>query len=386
MTIITEKEKSFNTEELQLRKVAEHNDLISSVAKMDKTPLKIFELAVSCIDTDNPPEDNTVYLSKRELFSFFDVSDSNKHSRFKEAIERMQKQAFFQIKEEKKKGFKFKSIVPIPYIEWNDYNDNVRIEFSQHIMPYLIDLKTNFTQYAISDIMGLNQLYSIILYKWLCMSYNQFEHYQHKPNRTQKQLEEYKNPKISVKDLRALTDTDDIYTRMFHFTEWVLDNPIKEINENTHFNVTYDKIKKGRSIDSIQFHIVKKANWKDENYKRNDVQAQLTEEQKQAQNQVNYAVAVANPFTMKLINASLLYAPDIANQDTILELSESVYPIYNKLVKELGEEALDTHMDYVRRNMVDYSNGKKNIIKYLRISAEQYLSSRLSIKQMKKGG
>ncbi|WP_282800732.1 RepB family plasmid replication initiator protein [Lactococcus lactis] len=386
MTIITEKEKSFNTEELQLRKVAEHNDLISSVAKMDKTPLKIFELAVSCIDTDNPPEDNTVYLSKRELFSFFDVSDSNKHSRFKEAIERMQKQAFFQIKEEKKKGFKFKSIVPIPYIEWNDYNDNVRIEFSQHIMPYLIDLKTNFTQYAISDIMGLNQLYSIILYKWLCMSYNQFEHYQHKPNRTQKQLEEYKNPKISVKDLRALTDTEDIYTRMFHFTEWVLDNPIKEINENTHFNVTYDKIKKGRSIDSIQFHIVKKANWKDENYKRNDVQAQLTEEQKQAQNKVNYAVAVANPFTMKLINASLLYAPDIANQDTILELSESVYPIYDKLVKELGEEALDTHMDYVRRNMVDYSNGKKNIIKYLRISAEQYLSSRLSIKQMKKGG
>ncbi|WP_282800935.1 RepB family plasmid replication initiator protein [Lactococcus lactis] len=386
MTIITEKEKSFNTEELQLRKVAEHNDLISSVAKMDKTPLKIFELAVSCIDTDNPPEDNTVYLSKRELFSFFDVSDSNKHSRFKEAIERMQKQAFFQIKEEKKKGFKFKSIVPIPYIEWNDYNDNVRIEFSQHIMPYLIDLKTNFTQYAISDIMGLNQLYSIILYKWLCMSYNQFEHYQHKPNRTQKQLEEYKNPKISVKDLRALTDTEDIYTRMFHFTEWVLDNPIKEINENTHFNVTYDKIKKGRSIDSIQFHIGKKANWKDENYKRNDVQAQLTEEQKQAQNQVNYAVAVANPFTMKLINASLLYAPDIANQDTILELSESVYPIYDKLVKELGEEALDTHMDYVRRNMVDYSNGKKNIIKYLRISAEQYLSSRLSIKQMKKGG
>ncbi|PFG79171.1 RepB protein [Lactococcus lactis] len=386
MTIITEKEKSFNTEELQLRKVAEHNDLISSVAKMDKTPLKIFELAVSCIDTDNPPEDNTVYLSKRELFSFFDVSDSNKHSRFKEAIERMQKQAFFQIKEEKKKGFKFKSIVPIPYIEWNDYNDNVRIEFSQHIMPYLIDLKTNFTQYAISDIMGLNQLYSIILYKWLCMSYNQFEHYQHKPNRTQKQLEEYKNPKISVKDLRALTDTEDIYTRMFHFTEWVLDNPIKEINENTHFNVTYDKIKKGRSIDSIQFHIVKKANWKDENYKRNDVQAQLTEEQKQVQNQVNYAVAVASPYTVKLLNVPLIYAIEITNQETMIGLNEHVYPIYDNLVKELGSDALDAHLSYVKNKMVDYSTEKKNIVKYLSVAATQYLSSRLSVKQMKKGG
>ncbi|MFP9055197.1 RepB protein, partial [Enterococcus faecalis] len=31
-------------DELTKRKVVEHNDLITSVAKMDKTPLKIFEL------------------------------------------------------------------------------------------------------------------------------------------------------------------------------------------------------------------------------------------------------------------------------------------------------------------------------------------------------
>ncbi|EKG5246568.1 RepB protein, partial [Listeria innocua] len=36
--------------ELSKRKVVEHNSLITSIAKMDKTPLKMFELAVSCID------------------------------------------------------------------------------------------------------------------------------------------------------------------------------------------------------------------------------------------------------------------------------------------------------------------------------------------------
>ncbi|PFS21058.1 RepB protein, partial [Bacillus cereus] len=59
MYIIAEKKKSkkqvIPLNEIEKRKVVEHNDLISSVAKMDKTPLKIFELAVSCIDTDNPP-------------------------------------------------------------------------------------------------------------------------------------------------------------------------------------------------------------------------------------------------------------------------------------------------------------------------------------------
>ena len=79
-------ERNKQIQEISSRKVAEHNDLISSVAKMDKTPLKMFELAVSCIDTDAPPKDNIVFLSKKELFTFFDVSDNDKHRRFMEAV------------------------------------------------------------------------------------------------------------------------------------------------------------------------------------------------------------------------------------------------------------------------------------------------------------
>ncbi|MCS8586137.1 replication initiation protein, partial [Leuconostoc mesenteroides] len=147
MSIIPEsKTRQVHTlNELSKRKVVEHNSLITSIAKMDKTPLKMFELAVSLIDTDNPPQDQTVYLSKQEMFAFFKVNDNDKNSRFKQAIEKMQKQAFFQIKKEHDKGFKFVSIVPIPYVEWTDYNDEVKIEFHREIMPYLINLKTNFT-------------------------------------------------------------------------------------------------------------------------------------------------------------------------------------------------------------------------------------------------
>ena len=138
--------------ELSKRKVVEHNSLITSIAKMDKTPLKMFELAVSCINTEEPPKDNAVYLSKEELFSFFKVSDNDKHSRFKQAVAKMQEQAFFEIKEEKNKGFKFRRILPIPTVEWTDYDDKVMIRFNQDIMPYLIELKQNFTKYALSEI------------------------------------------------------------------------------------------------------------------------------------------------------------------------------------------------------------------------------------------
>ncbi|EQC89227.1 replication initiation protein, partial [Lactococcus lactis] len=163
--------------DLEKRKVVEHNALIQSVAKMQKTALKMFELAVSCIDTEEPPKNNTVYLSKSELFKFFEVSSSSKHSQFKEAVNYMQKQAFFNIKADKKLGIEYESIVPIPYVKWNDYNDEVTIRFDQAIMPYLIDLKAEFTQYKISELKELNSKYSIILYRWLSMNYNQYEHY-----------------------------------------------------------------------------------------------------------------------------------------------------------------------------------------------------------------
>lgn len=134
----------------------------------------------------------------------------------------MQKTAYFEIKEKKGKGYKMKSIVPIPMVEWNSWNDEVKIRFDIDIMPYLIDLRKNFTQYALSDVMELNSKYSIILYKWLCMSYNQYEHYSVNGGRREEQIESYRNPSIKVKELRIMTDTVKEYKETYHFLGMLL--------------------------------------------------------------------------------------------------------------------------------------------------------------------
>ena len=71
-------------------------------------------------------------------------------------------------------------------------------------------------------------------------------------------MESYQNPSITVKELRVITDTLNEYKEMSNFTREVLNKPLEEINAHTSFNVTYEKVKKGRSIDSIVFHIEKK--------------------------------------------------------------------------------------------------------------------------------
>lgn len=380
MSSITKKQENLNEEravgslkEIEKRKIVEHNDLITSVAKMDKTPLKIFELAVSCIDTENPPKDNTIYLSKKELFTFFEVSDNGKHSRFKQTIEKMQKQAFFEIKQLKdnEKDFEMTSIVPIPTIKWNSYNDEVMIEFNRHIMPYLIELKTNFTQYALTDIMELNSKYSIILYRWLSMHYNQYEHYSANGGRRNGQLEEYCNPTISIKELRTMTDTVNEYKDMSNFTKRVLDISLKEINEHTHFNVSYDKIKKGRSIDSIVFHVEKKRRADDNSYKLEDKDYQADKVKKEQSEAILYKQAMESKYTRLLLDNMLLSPYEMTDTKLMAGLQAHVYPLYDELKELRGLNGVKDHLSYVSSKQEAYS--KRNVAKYLKKAIEQYL-------------
>lgn len=380
MSSITKKQENLNQErtlcslkEIEKRKIVEHNDLITSVAKMDKTPLKIFELAVSLINTEETPKNNTIYLSKKELFTFFKVDDSNKHSRFKEAVEKMQKQAFFQIKEEQGKGFKFKSIVPIPYVEWTDYNDEVLIRFSPEIMPYLIELKQNFTQYALSDLVELNSKYSIILYKWLCMYYNQYEHYSTNGGRRNGQLEEYRNPSITVEELRVITDTIKEYQHFPHFEKWILKEPVKEINAHTHFNVTYDKIKKGRSIDSIVFHITKKPVARNDFYKLEEQDPIYLQDKanKEQTEELLAGKALKSKYTKLLLDNMLLSPYEMTDTSLMAGLQKNVYPLYDELKDLRGLNGVKDHLSYVASKQEAYS--KRNVAKYLKKAIEDYL-------------
>ncbi|WP_270337482.1 RepB family plasmid replication initiator protein [Lactococcus petauri] len=375
MTIITEIEKNKKQvqilNELSKRKVVEHNSLITSIAKMDKTPLKMFELAVSCIDTEEPPKDHTVYLSKEELFAFFKVSDNDKHSRFKEAVEKMQKQAFFKIKEKKEHGFEFENIVPIPYVKWTDYHDEVTIRFSPEIMPYLINLKKNFTQHALSDISELNSKHSIILYRWLSMNYNQYEHYSNKGGRREEQVEEYRNPQISIRELREMTDTVNEYKRFDSLEAWILKKPLEEINAHTSFTVTYDKVKKGRSIDSIVFHITKKRRADDNSYKLEDKTYQEAKAQKEESEKDLVFKAMESKYTKLLIENFLLSPYEMTDTALMAGLQKNVYPKYDELKTLRGLEGVKKHLSYVCEKQEPYSKG--NIAKYLKKAIEQYL-------------
>lgn len=365
--------KVYLMNEIGKKKVVQHNDLITSVAKMDKTPLKFFELAVACLDTEHIPDDKTVYVSKELLFSFFDVKSENKHTRFKEAILKVHEQAIFSMREmnERKGKYEYQVISPLEKTSWNDYEDMVSFKFTESILPYLIELKENFTQYLLSDIAQLNSKYSIILYKWLSMHYNQYDYYSAKGGRREEQVEAYRHPSISMQELRAMTNTEKELERFFDFEKRILKVAEREINQFTTLTMSYEKIKKGRSIDSIVFHITKKWQADDTSYKLDDPLYQEEQAKKEQTEQALYAEAMQSNYTRLLLDAMLLSPYEMTDLALMAGLQKNVYPCYDELKELRGFEGVKKHLSYVREKQEPYSKG--NIAKYLKKAIEQYL-------------
>ncbi|MGC9808535.1 RepB family plasmid replication initiator protein, partial [Schaalia odontolytica] len=201
------------------------------------------------------------------------------------------------------------------------------------------------------------------MYRWLSMNYNQYEHYSYKGGRREEQVEAYRNPTITVKELRVMTDTVNEYKRMFQFTEWILEKPLAEINAHTSFNVSYEKVKKGRSIDSIVFHIEKKRMADDNSYKLDDKVYQEDKARKAETEDMLTVQALKSPYTKLLMEHFLLSYLDLTDTKILSGLQAHVYPLYDELKDLRGLNGVKDHLSYVRAKREDYS--KKNITKYL---------------------
>jgi len=114
-------------------------------------------------------------------------------------------------------------------------------ELNQFILKALRD-QTFFTPLNLLIINSLSSQYSIIFYE-LAIRYNKF-----------------KIPKMTIEEVRKLTNTEDDYNRIYDFKKYVLDTACEEISEKTDIILTYETEKKGRRIAFIDFEIKIKPN------------------------------------------------------------------------------------------------------------------------------
>ena len=160
---------------------------------------------------------------------------------------------------------------------------------------------------------------------------------------------------------------------MQDFTRWTLEKPLEEINAHTSFNVTYEKVKKGRSIDSVVFHIERKRSADDNSYKLENTAYQEGNKVKEETEDKLAIEAMKSKYTKLLIENFLLSPLEMTDTATMAGLQAHVYPLYDELKELRGLNGVKDHLSYVRAKQEAYS--KRNIAKYLKKAIEQYLST-----------
>jgi len=151
----------------------------------------------------------------------------------KEAVERLLKRTIIIETEKDFEAFNF-----ISYGRYRKGEGYFVISIDKHLKPYLLKLKEKFTRIPLKYIFPLRSTYAIRLYEL---------------------LKQYENTGFRVDYLPNLREMLGVepgeYIRFDNFERKVLKTAIKEINEKTDIEVSYEKKKTGRKITHIEFKI-----------------------------------------------------------------------------------------------------------------------------------
>lgn len=109
----------------------------------------------------------------------------------------------------------------------------VVIFFNPQIMPYLANLRDNFTRYLQSDISNVSGSYTIRFYEFI------------------RQYLSIGKREITIDELRFMLNIGNKYPLFYDFKKRVIEPSIKEINEKTPVHASYDLVKKGKTVVSI---------------------------------------------------------------------------------------------------------------------------------------
>lgn len=140
---------------------------------------------------------------------------------------------------------KFKKYALFTVCEY-DHNGEIIFKINPDMSRFIFQLKNNFTQPLLEDFLKMRSSYSIAIW--------------HLMQREMQSAKPYGDNVIyidlSLEELRNVTGTENKLKKISQFKEKCFDKAISEINEQCGVFITYENVKKGRTIVGFKCKIV----------------------------------------------------------------------------------------------------------------------------------
>lgn len=222
--------------------VCQANSLVGGKQALKLNSAKLIRAAIMQVVRDDE-ELKPYIITISELAELLNVPKSNIYRDIDDITDDILNNPVY-IREEVGKKVRW---IKIPWVTRCEYNSDigVALKLNDELKPFLINLKDHYTQYTLDSILVMKSVYAIRIYELL-----QSKIMTRILPRAGTDIE------LSVETLKECCGCESkAYNTFSNFRNRVIDIAVKEINEKTLYTLSYDYVKKGKSVIGLIFHI-----------------------------------------------------------------------------------------------------------------------------------
>lgn len=216
--------------------VVKDNFLIETKYSLSVIEQKIVLMLISQLDSIGAKELDYYEFDINEMLKYLSLGEKN-YTFLQKMIKDLYERKVELKSDDKRRTFMSRWISSF---EYNGKEGYVRFGLDSQLKPFLLNISQNFTRYPLERVLSLNNKHSIRLYEMF------------------KKVEKIKKIKISIPEIKQKLQLQEKYKEFRDFKRAFLEPIIKEINEETELNISYEFIKTSRKVTGIFFKIEKK--------------------------------------------------------------------------------------------------------------------------------
>jgi plasmid replication initiation protein len=215
--------------------VVKSNQVIEASYRLSVVEQRVILSAIAKIPKMCEVSDDEIYTVSVQDLQALGVHEKTAYRDLKEAVNRLYERSISLDIDDK--------LIKMRWVQRIEFTDNqgiVALRFSKDILPFISNVKANFTQYMLSEVSKMQGAYSVRVYELLV------------------QYKTTGERSISIEDFRFMLDLGTRYKQFNDLLKRVIAPSIEEINEQTDLKVTAEPQKIGRKFTHIKFTIKQK--------------------------------------------------------------------------------------------------------------------------------
>jgi len=219
--------------------IVKSNEIIEASYNLSLIEQRLILICISGINSLEKISEKKLYTVDATLYAkIFGLDKLSVYSQIKKASQTIFERSIMIKDENEIDGFLITRWVQT--VKYNPQGGEISFRFAHDLIPFLSELKTNFTKYYLSDVCGMKSKYSIRIYEILI------------------QWKSKQRVEISIEDFKEKLCLQKKYKRFDDLCKLVLEPAKKDINNVSNYLVTYKPKKTGRKITSIIFTFTRK--------------------------------------------------------------------------------------------------------------------------------